>query len=76
MKDYKKIMNNSIHMVNNYIETRKIMQEIILDTVLDTLKILPFLFIAFLIIEFFEHKLSKKTETWNKKKECIRYLWR
>ena len=54
-------------MVNNYIETRKIMQEIILDTVLDTLKILPFLFIAFLIIEFFEHKLSKKTETTIKK---------
>ena len=38
------------------------MQEIILDTILDCLKILPFLFIAFLIIEFFEHKLSHKTE--------------
>ncbi len=37
------------------------MQEIILDTIFDCLKILPFLFIAFLIIEFFEHKLSNKT---------------
>lgn len=43
------------------------MQEIILDTVLDCLKILPFLFIAFLIIEFFEHKLSHKTENTIKK---------
>lgn len=43
------------------------MQEIILDTILDCLKILPFLFIAFFIIEFFEHKLSHKTETTIKK---------
>ena len=43
------------------------MQEIILDTILDCLKILPFLFIAFLIIEFFEHKLSHKTEDTIKK---------
>ena len=43
------------------------MQEIILDTILDCLKILPFLFIAFLIIEFFEHKLSHKSENTIKK---------
>lgn len=43
------------------------MQEIILDTILDCLKILPFLFIAFLIIELFEHKLSHKTESTIKK---------
>ena len=43
------------------------MQEIILDTIFDCLKILPFLFIAFLIIEFFEHKLSHKTEITIKK---------
>ena len=43
------------------------MPEIILDTILDSIKILPFLFIAFLIIELFEHKLSKKTENTIKK---------
>lgn len=37
------------------------MKEIILDTLLDALKILPFLLVAFLIIELFEHKFSKKT---------------
>ena len=38
------------------------MQEVIIDTIIDSLKIIPFLLIAFLIIEFFEHKLSNKTE--------------
>lgn len=37
------------------------MLDIIIDTVKDGLKILPFLFIAFLIIELFEHKFSKKS---------------
>jgi len=38
------------------------MKEIILETVLDTLKILPFLFLAFLLMEYIEHKLNKKIE--------------
>lgn len=37
------------------------MLDIILETLLDSLKILPFLFIAFLIIELIEHKFSKKS---------------
>lgn len=37
------------------------MLDVILETILDTLKILPFLFIAFLIIELIEHKFSKKS---------------
>lgn len=37
------------------------MKDIILDTLIDTLKLVPFLFIAFLLIELFEHKFSKKS---------------
>jgi len=36
------------------------MLEIIIDTLLDGIKLLPFLFVAFLIIEFFEHKVNNK----------------
>ncbi len=38
------------------------MKEVIMDALLDSLKLLPFLFIAFLLIELFEHKFSKKTK--------------
>lgn len=38
------------------------MKEIFLEAILDSLKILPFLFIAFLLMEFFEHKISNKTK--------------
>lgn len=36
------------------------MKEIIFEAVLDGIKLVPFLFVAFLIIELFEHKFSKK----------------
>ena len=38
------------------------MKEIILDTLLDTIKLVPFLLIAFLLIELMEHKLSNKNK--------------
>ena len=38
------------------------MLDIILDTILDVLKLLPFLFIAFLLIEAIEHKLNDKNK--------------
>nr|MBP3259409.1 arsenic efflux protein [Bacilli bacterium] len=38
------------------------MLDIILDTLIDALKLLPFLFVAFLLLEFIEHKLSKKNK--------------
>lgn len=44
------------------------MLEIILDTLIDLLKIIPFLFVAFLIMEYFEHSLSKKKDILKNKK--------
>lgn len=38
------------------------MKEVILETLLDALKLLPFLFITFLIMEYIEHKFSKKNK--------------
>jgi len=38
------------------------MKELILDAIIDSLKLIPFLFIAFLIIEYIEHKLSNKNK--------------
>ena len=43
------------------------MKDIIIDTLIDALKLLPFLFIAFLIIELLEHKLNDKSESIIKK---------
>ena len=34
--------------------------DVIVDTLLDALKLLPFLFVAFIIIEFVEHKMNNK----------------
>lgn len=38
------------------------MLDIITDTLLDTIKLIPFLFLAFLIIELIEHKLGEKQQ--------------
>ena len=39
------------------------MLDVILDTTIDALKILPFLFLTYIIMEYIEHKMSKKTKT-------------
>ena len=36
------------------------MYDVILDTLIDSLKLIPFLFVAFLIIELIEHKVKSK----------------
>ena len=38
------------------------MKDAIMDGLLDTLKLLPYLLVTFLILEFIEHKLSKKNK--------------
>jgi len=38
------------------------MLDCIKDALIDTLKLLPYLFITFILLEFFEHKLSKNNE--------------
>ena len=43
------------------------MLEVIQDTLIDGIKLLPFLFITYLIMEYIEHKTSKKAKTTIKK---------
>ncbi len=38
------------------------MKDIILDTLIDSAKLLPFLFITFLLMEYLEHKMSNKSK--------------
>ena len=38
------------------------MKDLLIDVLLDTVKLLPYLFITFLILEYLEHKLNKKNE--------------
>ena len=38
------------------------MLDVLKDTILDAIKILPFLFIAYLIMEYIEHKTTNKTK--------------
>ena len=38
------------------------MIDVIIDTLMDSIKLLPFLFLAFLLIEILEHKLSSKSK--------------
>ncbi len=38
------------------------MLDILLDTIIDSLKLLPFLFIAYLIMEYIEHKFSERSK--------------
>lgn len=37
-------------------------QDVIMDTFEDSIKLIPFLFVTFLLLEFIEHKMSKKSK--------------
>ena len=39
------------------------MIDILLDAIIDSAKILPFLFITYAIMEYIEHKMSEKSKT-------------
>ena len=41
---------------------KEFLEEVVLDGLIDVLKLIPFLFVAFLILEYIEHKMSKKNE--------------
>lgn len=43
------------------------MADILLDTVLDTLKLIPFLFLTYLAMEYLEHRTSQKVLIWVRK---------
>lgn len=45
----------------------EILDEIVLHGLLDTLKIIPFLFLTYLLMEFIEHKAGEKAENFMKK---------
>ncbi len=47
------------------------MIDVLLDGLIDTLKLLPYLLITFLILEYIEHKLSKKNHKFKLNKENI-----
>lgn len=51
------------------------MIDIIKDTLIDGLKLLPFLFVTYLIMEYIEHKTSGKTEKIVKKSGKFGPLW-
>lgn len=48
------------------------MIDIIVDTIIDVLKLIPFLFVAFLLIEVLEHKLTNKNQKYYNK---IKKTW-
>ena len=51
------------------------MIEVIQDTIIDCLKLIPFLFLAYLLMEYLEHKTSSKTKSIIQKSGRLGPLW-
>ena len=49
--------------------------DVVLDAVIDSLKILPFLFLTYLVMEYLEHKTSEFTSSIVEKTEYLGPLW-
>ena len=49
-------------LLSYFIDRRFIMWDAILDSLIDTVKLIPFLLITYIIMEFIEHKTSHKTK--------------
>lgn len=47
----------------------------LLDTVMDSIKLLPFLFLTYLLMEYIEHKMGKKTQNVLKASDKFGPLW-
>ena len=41
----------------------EILKDVLIDSLIDTIKLLPFLFITYLIMEYIEHKMTEKSKT-------------
>lgn len=44
-----------------------LLKDVIIDTILDSAKIFPFLFLTYLLMEYLEHRAGQKTVSWLKK---------
>ena len=51
------------------------MIDVIKDTLFDSIKLLPFLFLAYLLMEYLEHKTGNKTKDIVKKSGKLGPLW-
>lgn len=51
------------------------MLDVIIDTLVDSIKLLPFLFLTYLIMEYLEHKTANKTKEIIKKSGKLGPLW-
>ena len=49
------------------------MKDCLMDGLIDTLKLLPYLLITFIVLEFIEHKLSKKNQNVLSKNSLINF---
>ena len=43
------------------------MSEVILDTLIDSIKLVPFLFLTYLAMEYLEHKAGERPHIWCEK---------